>query len=74
MSALPDWRELIDAAPEGIVVCDAADGHPVRYANRAFAAMCGHAAESLIGSNLRMLQGLDRDQDVRERLREALER
>ena len=31
----PDaWRDIVDAAPEGIVVCDATlEGHPVVYAN-----------------------------------------
>ncbi|MGH8149177.1 MAG: diguanylate cyclase domain-containing protein [Steroidobacteraceae bacterium] len=68
------WREVVDAAPEGVVVCTAAAGHPVIYANAAFAAMCGHAVEALLGVNLRLLQGGDREQDGRQRIREALER
>lgn len=76
MSAWPDgWREILEAAPEGVVVCDATvPDLPVLYANRAFAEMSGHSLETLIGANLRLLQGIDRDQDVRQRLREALER
>jgi diguanylate cyclase (GGDEF)-like protein/PAS domain S-box-containing protein len=75
MSAWPDgWRDIVEAAPEGVVVCDAAGEHPVLYVNRAFAEMCGHPAEALLGANLRMLQGIDRDQDARQQLREALER
>jgi diguanylate cyclase (GGDEF)-like protein/PAS domain S-box-containing protein len=76
MSRWPEgWSEILEGAPEGIVVCDAtAAEHPVLYANRAFAEMSGHPIEKLLGTNLRMLQGTDRDQDVRQRLRESLER
>jgi diguanylate cyclase (GGDEF)-like protein/PAS domain S-box-containing protein len=69
------WRMLVDGAPDGVVVCDAtASDHPVIYANAAFAAMSGHAVDALLGKNLRMLQGNDREQDGRHRLREAVER
>lgn len=76
MSLWPEgWREILDAAPEGIVVCDATVvSHPVRYVNRAFLELCGFPAEALLGANLRMLQGTDRDQQARLELREALER
>ena len=76
MSLWPEgWREILDAAPEGIVVCDAAvASHPVLYANRAFLEMCGYPAESVLGSNLRMLQGSDRDQQALQELRESLKR
>jgi diguanylate cyclase (GGDEF)-like protein/PAS domain S-box-containing protein len=69
------WRSLVDSAPEGIVVCDAtvAD-HPVIYANAAFSQMCGYPVAALLGTNLRSLQGNDREQEQRTRLREALER
>src|ERR1700743_2263209 len=69
------WRSVVDSAPEGIVVCDAlvAD-HPVIYANAAFAQMCGYPAEALIGTNLRTLQGTDKDQEGRQRIKEALEK
>jgi diguanylate cyclase (GGDEF)-like protein/PAS domain S-box-containing protein len=69
------WREILDAAPEGVVVCDAtAADHPVIYANKAFADLCGYPLEALIGINLRILQGLEREQEGRRRLREAIER
>lgn len=76
MSGLPeDWRAILDAAPEGIVVCDAAVvSHPVVYVNQAFIEMSGYSAESLLGTNLRVLQGSDRDQQARLELREALQR
>ncbi|HUK02776.1 MAG TPA: diguanylate cyclase [Steroidobacteraceae bacterium] len=69
------WREIVETAPEGIVVCDAtAAGHPVIYANNAFSRLCGYPVAALLGTNLRMLQGNDRDQEGRERLRESLSR
>lgn len=69
------WRALVDSAPEGVVICDAtAPGHPVLYVNAAFVQMCGYPAAALLGSNLRILQGGDRDQEARQRLRDALGR
>lgn len=69
------WRALVDSAPEGVVICDAtAPGHPVLYVNAAFVQMCGYPAAALLGSNLRILQGGDREQEARQRLRDALER
>lgn len=69
------WRDIVAASPEGIVVCDAtAPGYPVIYANPAFATLSGHPVSALLGANLRVLQGADREQDGRHRLREALER
>ena len=69
------WRSLVEGAPEGIVICDAtAPDYPVIYANPAFAQMCGYPATALLGTNLRVLQGNDRDQETRQRMREAVER
>ncbi len=70
-----EWRSVVEGAPEGIVICDAtvAD-HPVVYANNAFSQMCGYPAAAILGTNLRVLQGRDRDQEGRQRMREALER
>ena len=73
-----DWttdvfRSVIDAAPEGIVVC-AANGadNPVVYLNAAFERLTGYAASELLGTDLRQLQGSDREQEGRTRLRQAL--
>jgi diguanylate cyclase (GGDEF)-like protein/PAS domain S-box-containing protein len=69
------WRRVVEHAPEGIVICDAlAADCPVVYVNAAFAQMCGYPAAALLGTNLRMLQGTDRDQDARTRLAEAVSR
>ncbi|MDE2448402.1 MAG: diguanylate cyclase [Gammaproteobacteria bacterium] len=69
------WRNVLDSAPEGVVVCDAtASDHPVIYVNAAFATMSGYTVDALLGKNLRILQGNDREQDGRQRMREAVER
>ena len=66
---------VVDSAPEGVVVCDAtASDQPVIYANTAFATMSGYAVDDLLGKNLRILQGSDREQDGRQHMREAVER
>ncbi len=69
------WRSLVESAPEGIVICDATTADcPALFVNAAFAQMCGYPVAALLGSNLRILQGTDRDQDARTRLREAVEK
>jgi diguanylate cyclase (GGDEF)-like protein/PAS domain S-box-containing protein len=77
MSMLPTeaWRAIVNDAPEGIVICDAtAPDLPVIFANDAFAKMCGYPVAALLGSNLRTLQANDRDQEARQRIRDAIER
>jgi len=77
MSNLPPdaWRAIVADAPEGIVICDAsAPDLPVIFANEAFAKMCGYPVAALLGSNLRTLQSNDRDQESRQRIRDALEK
>jgi two-component system cell cycle response regulator len=69
----PVFRAVIDSAPEGIVVCTAAGAdQPVVYANTAFERLTGYEARELIGTDLRRLQGTDREQEGRSRLRLAL--
>ena len=68
-------RAALDAAPEGIVICDANSAdHPVRYVNPAFERLTGYASDELLGHDLRRLQAWDREQDGRGALREALAR
>jgi len=70
-----EWRSVVDGAPEGIVICDATVADcPVIYANAAFSQMCGYPVAAILGTNLRVLQGRDRDQEARQKMREALER
>lgn len=67
------YRRLVETSPEGVVVVDALDpDRPVIYVNPGFEALTGYSAAELVGRNLRSLQGDDREQDGRHRLREAL--
>jgi diguanylate cyclase (GGDEF)-like protein/PAS domain S-box-containing protein len=69
------WRRVVESSPEGIVICDATvPDAPVVFVNNAFSQMCGYPAAALLGNNLRMLQGTDREQDARVRLAEAVQR
>jgi diguanylate cyclase (GGDEF)-like protein/PAS domain S-box-containing protein len=71
--AVESWRGVIENAPEGIVICDATSADcPVVFVNAAFVQMCGYPASALLGTNLRILQGTDRDQEARARLAEAV--
>jgi two-component system cell cycle response regulator len=66
-------RGVLDAAPEGIVVCESrqADQIPV-YVNSAFEKLTGYSREELLGQDLRRLQAWDREQEGRVQLREAI--
>ena len=77
MSSLEEsmYRRLLESSPEGMVLIDAMNPeHPVVYANPGFEALTGYVAADLLGKNLRLLQGDDRDQDARHRLRESMAR
>lgn len=67
------WRSVVEGSPDGVVVCDATVADcPVVFVNAAFAQMSGYPATALLGNNLRLLQGSDRDQEARVRLHEAV--
>src|SRR5580700_10961612 len=68
-------RGVLDAAPEGIVVCESrqADQLPV-YVNSAFERLCGYSRDEILGKDLRLLQSWDREQEGRGQLREAIAR
>jgi diguanylate cyclase (GGDEF)-like protein/PAS domain S-box-containing protein len=67
------WRAVVEGAPEGVVICDArAPQCPAVYVNAAFVQMCGYPAAALLGTNLRILQATDREQEARARLAEAV--
>ncbi|MGA2024400.1 MAG: diguanylate cyclase [Steroidobacteraceae bacterium] len=66
-------RTVLDAAPEGIVVCEVRSGdQPVVYVNAAFEKLTGYSAAELLGQDLRRLQAWDREQEGRAQLREAI--
>ena len=69
------YRRLLESSPDGVVLVDALNPeHPVIYANQGFEQLTGYARADIEGRNLRLLQGSDRDQDARHRIREALAR
>jgi diguanylate cyclase (GGDEF)-like protein/PAS domain S-box-containing protein len=66
-------RTLFDAAPEGVMVCDAvAADTPIVYVNKAMEQLTGYACADMQGRNPRFLYAADRDQDGIKRLRAAL--
>jgi diguanylate cyclase (GGDEF)-like protein/PAS domain S-box-containing protein len=65
-------RGALDVAPDGVVICEAKGDRLVVYANPAFCRLTGYEVGELVGKNLRVLQGEDRDQPELESLRDAL--
>jgi two-component system cell cycle response regulator len=65
-------RGALDFAPDGVVICEAGGDRVVVYANPAFCRLTGYEAGELLGKNLRLLQGGDRDQPELETLRDSL--
>ncbi len=66
-------RILFDAAPEGVMVCDARVADlPVVYVNRAMEQLTGYSIAELQGRNPRFLYGGDREQEGLVRLRSAI--
>jgi two-component system cell cycle response regulator len=64
---------IVQLSPDGMVVCErGTDGWPVIFANEAFERLTGYSAQELRGRDLRLLQGEDRDQENRQRIRAAL--
>jgi diguanylate cyclase (GGDEF)-like protein/PAS domain S-box-containing protein len=67
-------RSVLDAAPEGISICEANPEQRVVYVNAAYTRLTGYEAAELVGQNLRLLQAGDSDQPALLVLRAALER
>jgi diguanylate cyclase (GGDEF)-like protein/PAS domain S-box-containing protein len=65
-------RGALDVAPEGVAICEAAGDRLVVYVNPAFCRLTGYELNELLGKNLRLLQGDDREQPEAATLREAL--
>jgi diguanylate cyclase (GGDEF)-like protein/PAS domain S-box-containing protein len=64
---------MLESLPEGVALIDAqGPDQPVIYVNPGFVTLTGYRPEDLLGRNLRLLQGDDREQDGRHRLREAI--
>lgn len=67
------FMRALEAAGEGIVVVDGEQPeHPVAWVNAAFERISGFTQADLAGSNLRVLQGGDREQSALAELRAAV--
>jgi len=65
----------VGASADGICITGGArPDSPIVYVNEAFERMTGYSSEEILGTDCRFLQGDDRDQPERRRLREALDR
>lgn len=76
MSSLPEslLTRILQLSPEGVAICRRGEGEwPVTFVNPAFERLTGYEARELIGKDLRLLQGKERDQESRLRIRAALE-
>lgn len=67
-------QSLLDASPEGVVVCDArAKDRPVIYVNQAMQQLTGYASDEFVGRNMRFLQGEDHEQEGLGKLRAGIQ-
>ncbi|GAA4777917.1 hypothetical protein GCM10023231_00430 [Olivibacter ginsenosidimutans] len=67
--------QAIDTGINGVVITDNnLPDHPIIYCNAAFENLTGYQRSEIIGHNCRFLQGKDRQQQERKRIREAIEK
>lgn len=66
---------VIDASNDGIVVAEQeGEDNILIYVNPAFERMTGYTSLEMLYQDCRLLQGDDRDQPARQRVREAIDR
>ena len=66
-------ERAVATSSNGIVISDAqTQDNPIIYVNSGFERMTGYSAEEVVGKNCRFLQGGDKPQQDKERLRSAL--
>jgi len=66
------FASFLEACPDGVVICDARGDNAVLFVNRAFEQLSGYRAAELVGKNMRLLHGDDRDQEGLARIRLAI--
>lgn len=65
---------VLEATNTGVVITDnLLPDNPIIYCNPAFEELSGYPRDEIIGHNCRFLQGKDRDQDERYKIRSAIE-
>jgi len=66
--------KILDSSVNGITLADPdQEDMPIVYANKSFETMTGYSQADIIGHNCRFLQGADRDQEARFKLRQAID-
>lgn len=69
----PLFHAALDASVSGIIITDNnLPDNPIVYCNKSFERMSGYDRKEIIGHNCRFLQREDRQQEVRERLRDGV--
>lgn len=65
--------KILDSCVNGVTLADPdLPDLPVVYANKAFEEITGYGQEEIVGRNCRFLQGEDREQEARRKIREAI--
>ncbi len=66
---------ILDSCVNGVTLSDPdRDDYPIVYANREFERMTGYSRDEVVGRNCRFLQGDDREQEGRSKIREAIKK
>ncbi|KJV07677.1 PAS sensor domain-containing protein [Methylocucumis oryzae] len=64
---------ILDECVNGVTLADPdLEDCPIIYANKAFERLTGYRDEDIVGKNCRFLQGEDRSQDARYKIKEAM--
>ncbi|WP_394753553.1 PAS domain-containing protein [Crenothrix sp.] len=64
---------ILDECVNGVTLADPdLEGTPIIYANKAFENLTGYSQEEIIGHNCRFLQGIDREQQARYQIADAV--
>ena len=74
MKELPHslMQSILSVCPEGVTICERTpEGWAATYVNPAFERLTGYRSHELLGRDLRLLQAEDREQDNRQRIRQA---
>jgi PAS domain S-box-containing protein len=64
---------ILDECVNGVTLADPdLDDCPIIYANKSFEHLTGYSQDEIIGKNCRFLQGEDREQEARFKIKEAM--
>jgi PAS domain S-box-containing protein len=66
---------ILDECVNGVTLADPdLEDCPIIYANKAFERLTGYGQEEIIGLNCRFLQGEDREQEARYKIKEGMKK